>query len=173
MVGVPCRGVQHRSGPLHQQHAQVPIAASADVAEAALAAGRVSARHQAEPGGELPAAFEVARIAYGGDYCHGGKRPDTANLHQPLRRLAGTGLGLDLTVVGADALIELHQVRTQILDRLARLHRQRLSGGHGVATHPLRSAGRDHAELGEYRAQPVDQRGALLDEALAHPVQGE
>lgn len=38
---------------------------------------------------ELPAAFEIARIAHGGNIRHGGERPDAAYLNQPLRRLAG------------------------------------------------------------------------------------
>ena len=79
----------------------------------------------------------------------------------------------ELPVVGADALIEFRQVRAQILDRLAREHWQRLSDDNGVAAHPLGAIGQHHTELGQHRAQPVDQRRALLDEALTHPMQGK
>src|SRR3989441_10054831 len=100
------RRVQHRTCALHEQVSEIGIAALADVAEAGLAASGVLTRHQADPGGELPAVLEFACVAYGGDDGQGGGGPDAADLHQALRRLAESGLGFDLPVVADDTFIE-------------------------------------------------------------------
>src|SRR3990172_6707449 len=99
---------------LHEQVAEVRIAALADVSEAGFPAGGVLAGSQADPGGELAAVLELPGVAHGGD---DGKRrggPDAADLHQALRRLAEFGLGFDLPVITADALIEHAQLLEQI-----------------------------------------------------------
>ena len=143
------------------------------MSQARFAARGVLARHETEPGGELPAAAEIARVSYGGHDRHGGERANAADLHQALGRFALPRLLFELPVIGADARIELRQVCAQIRDRLAREHGQRFRRGQRTATHPLRAVGQHHAEFGQDRAQPVDCRRALLDVALAHSMQSQ
>ena len=56
---------------MHQELAQIAIAALADAEQALLPAGGMLARHQPQPGGKLPAVLERARIA---DRGHQGRR---------------------------------------------------------------------------------------------------
>lgn len=58
---------QHRAGAMHEQGAQIAIAALGDPAMAGHAAARVLARDQPQPGGELPAVGKIASIADRGD----------------------------------------------------------------------------------------------------------
>ena len=56
---IPLRSsVNHRRGTEHQQPAYLPIARFGDPTKAGLAAGGILSRHQAEPGREVPCAFE-------------------------------------------------------------------------------------------------------------------
>ena len=55
--------VDHRRGPEDQQPADLPIARLGDPTKAGLPAGGMLSRHQTEPGGEVPCAFEHADIA--------------------------------------------------------------------------------------------------------------
>jgi len=112
------RRVQHRTCALHEQVSEIGITALADVAQGSCAGG-VLTRHQADPGGELPAVFEFACVAHGGDDGQGSGGPDAADLHQALRRLAEFGLGFDLPVVADDTFIEYAQLIEQITDRAA------------------------------------------------------
>src|SRR5262245_1130967 len=109
-VGVALSGMQHCAGPLHQQSPQVGVSALGNVPKARPTAGGMLAWSQAEPGGELPAAHEVAGVSYGSHNRQCRERPEATNLHQPTRGLALPGAGLELSVVSTDALIEQRQV---------------------------------------------------------------
>jgi hypothetical protein len=63
-------------------------------------------RRKPQPGGELPAAAEVARIAYSGDDGQSAECTDAADLHQAARRLALPSLLLELAIVCSNALIQ-------------------------------------------------------------------
>jgi len=84
------------------------------VPQARLAAGRVLAGHQPDPGRELPAVLEFASVAHGGDDRKSGGGADAADLHQALRGLRQTRSGLDLPVVAADPVTQHAQLLEQI-----------------------------------------------------------
>ena len=70
------RATQHRLGADDQQPAQIAVALPADPPEPLPAAGRVLARHEAEPGGELAPAAKRRRIRDRGGDCRRDQRSD-------------------------------------------------------------------------------------------------
>jgi hypothetical protein len=59
--------LQHGASTHDEQSSQIRVAALGDVPEPRLAAARVLARDESEPGGELAAVLEVMAIANGGN----------------------------------------------------------------------------------------------------------
>ena len=70
-------------GAVDQQGAQVTVASLGDTERAHPPAGAPVARHQAEPGRELPARAERCRIAHRGDGCRRREHADTGDLGNP------------------------------------------------------------------------------------------
>lgn len=62
--------------------------------------------NQADPGGELPAVFELPAVTYSSDDRERGGGPNAADLHQALRELALACLGFQLAIVGLYTHIE-------------------------------------------------------------------
>ena len=129
------------------------VAALADPAQPRLAAARVLARHQPQPGRELAPAAEGGRVGDGRRQGAGGHRPDPGDGRQPPAGRAGA-------VPGQQLPAECRQPRRQLLELLDQ-HQQdparRL--GHAVLglvadhrgqlRHVARALGRDDAELGQ------------------------
>ncbi len=91
----------------------------------------------------------------------------------PLNRLATASVrasALELAVVAIDAFFEQPQMCLQIPDR-CRQRGQGLGELSGATAHLNRALRQHGAELRQQPADPIDRRSALLDEALAHPVQ--
>jgi len=67
---------QHRAGAMDQHHAEMAIPMLADTEQPRLAASAVLARHQAEPGGQIPATAKLAGIADTGKQRRAVDRPN-------------------------------------------------------------------------------------------------
>ena len=83
-----------RLGALHQQTAQIGVAAARDPPELGLAAARVLARRDAAPGTELSAVLELREVVDGGDGRAGSDRdrsPSTVRPGAPRRCLWRAG----------------------------------------------------------------------------------
>ena len=107
-------GVQRRARTLDEQATKVGVAVFRNVAKACLAARGMLPRSETEPGGELPAAAEIARITYGRDYGKRAERSDAAYLHESLRRLTDLCLLIELVIVFGDTFVEHADVRQQV-----------------------------------------------------------
>src|SRR6516162_2354427 len=90
---------ERRAGAHDQQLAQVTVAHLGDAPEPWLAAGRTLAWRQAEEGGELAPAGEVAHVPDRGHDRRGGDRADAGNGHQPLCGLSAlTDIAISLSI---------------------------------------------------------------------------
>ena len=69
---------------MHQELAQIAVAACADTEQAFLPPGGMLARHQPQPGGNLPAVLEGTRIADRGQQGRRRSRAKAGNRHQAL-----------------------------------------------------------------------------------------
>lgn len=164
-------GLQDGARAEDQQGSQVRIAASGDVAEASLAAGRVLPWHEAEPGGELPPIGELVGIADTSDESRGAERPDTVeDLHAP-RALVAAAHADEVALVIDQVLIEESGVGQQIGQHPRDWHGQLLEQHRHAPTDLDGALRQDVAELGEQAADSVERRGALRDEALAYAMQ--
>src|SRR5262252_4497278 len=77
---------QYHPGRLHEQDAQVAIAALGYLAEDGAVCGRYLSRHQSEPGGEVAAFGEHIAGADRGDHGARNDRSDAGHRHQTLAR---------------------------------------------------------------------------------------
>src|SRR6266850_2565975 len=133
---------QHNPCRLHEQNAQVAIAAPRDFAEDGAVSGRDLLGHQSEPGAEVAAFGEYVASA---DRRHHGARndrPDARHRHQARTCLILTGQGFDLAGEAIDALIQPAPVACQLLDDTQHAWRQ------GI--------GARRKDGGQFRAQEAD-----------------
>lgn len=65
---------------MNEQGPQVCVAASADAVQAALTAGGILSRHEAQPGGQMPAVAKLLGVADRNDNGRGGERANTRDL---------------------------------------------------------------------------------------------
>jgi hypothetical protein len=80
------------------------------------------------------------------------------------------GLCLDLPVIATDAFIKHAHLIEQVADGAPGERGQCFRRLHRLTAHRDRAQRQNHTELRHQPAQPIDDRGALDDESLAHPV---
>src|SRR6185295_13677781 len=111
------RGMLH-GGPsaLDQQSSKVIVAAFGDTTQSRLTARRMLLRCQAQPGCELAAVLEIARVAQRGNHSKRGDGSHARYGHDALGCLILIGQMFEFDVVGGDALVDLAQMREQVID---------------------------------------------------------
>src|SRR5829696_4494313 len=166
---------QECRGPEHQKPAQISISLFGDVAEPHLAARPTLAWHQADPGGQVAARAEGARIRNGGRKRAGRDDADAGDRLQALADLVRTMPGQDLLLGLSDldmGLLELGDDQAHTPPCQVRQGCPSCLRGHfpelGHARQPLRS---NDAVLGQMTAQSIDQHGPLPHEQLARAVE--
>src|ERR1700692_4148698 len=118
---------KRRAGAYDQKLAQVAVPLLGDAPKPRFAAGRVLARRQAEEGGELAPAGEVAVVLDRGRDRRCGDWADAGNGHQPLGRLVRLDRRRKLPVDRSDGLIE----RVDLADKRTK------RAAHAIGDHDL------------------------------------
>ena len=177
LVRLALGGVDHRARPVNQQRAQVGVATLAHAQQRGLAAARMLARHQAQPGRHLAPAGEVLCVAYAGHQRAGRDRADPRDLLELSAGLVLGVPGLDLEFHLADLQVEHLELIHQALHQEAKRTGQLVGGILDQLGHALgdvsNALGDDDAELAQQAPDLVGLRGARLDKPLAHAVQCE
>src|SRR5262249_2965519 len=101
---------------LHEEGAQIAIAALGYASENRAVPGRYLLRHQAEPGAEVAALREPIAGADGSHHRARDDRPDARHRHQPFAGLILTRERFDLAGQAFDAFVEPAPVACQVLD---------------------------------------------------------
>src|SRR3954447_13840502 len=115
---------QYNPGRLHEQNAQVAIAAPGDFAEDRAVSRRDLLGHQSEPGAEVAAFGEYVSSADRGHHGARNDRPDARHRHQARTRLILTGQCFDLAGEVIDAPIQPAPVARQLLNDTQHAWRQ-------------------------------------------------
>jgi len=170
-VGLVLGRSQHGACAHHQQAAQVGVTGLGDAPQAGLAARAVLAGHQAEPGGELAPAFEVAPVANHGDHGRGDGLADAAQAHELLGRVVVTARHLpDVGVVLGDAFVQAGDLTEQVTDDEVGVAGQVFEVTAGFAPHGGGLERQHDAELREQTTNAVERCGSCFDEPLAGAV---
>ena len=135
----------------------------------------VLARHQTEPGRQLAGTLEVGDISNRAQQCAGREWPDARNLGQTLAQLAAAVPQHNVALKQLDLIIQMQHLSEQALDQLGKCSRDErvFEQNRYALAQGTQALGHDQPELGEFPADLVAVGGAVFDEALAHPVQGQ
>ena len=163
-------------GTMDQDLAQVDVAALADTQKVRLASGGVLTRHDAKPGGELPALMESGSVAdRGNDRCsHNG--PDARNLSDAGAASIGCAVPFQLIVQIFELLLDQLLLTPEHVDQVAH---PRSQVGFGVLkniAHGSLQLGwrlREHqATFQKKGANLVDHSGTSRNQPVANAVNG-
>src|SRR6516162_10015003 len=165
---------QHHPGSLHEQNAQIAIAALGYLAEDDAVSSRELFGHQTQPGGEVATFRERLASTDRGYHSAGDERPDARHTHQPLAADVLACQGCDLTGYALDPLIEPAPVLGQSRDDAHHARRQHFGrccqNTRQLGTQEPKSLSDRNAALEQEGADLVDDPGALADQSLAHPM---
>ena len=174
MVATPDRPAHNRHGARDQQPPKIALTHLRYLAQSRLAAGRVLARYEAQPGREVATPLEALHRRREGLDRHRGDRPDPWHGHKPLHVLILPRSRMDLPLQVSDLPIEtfnlLKQKATQRADRLRQV-RDLILKRRRQAIDMDRPLGRNNAELRQMAAQRVDRLCALAHQKIACPEQ--
>src|SRR5262249_26821201 len=101
-----CRSEQNNAGTLHEERAQIAVAALRNATQVRAITGRHLLRHQAEPRGEVSPCRKGGAIADCRHHCAGDDRADARNRHQLPATLIASCQHLDLSCYVIDTFIE-------------------------------------------------------------------
>src|SRR6185437_16471494 len=168
-VPVPTRRLdQHDPSCLHEQDAQVAIAALGYPAQDGAVPGGHLSRYKPEPSGKVAALRKRLARTDRSDHRAGDDRANAGHAHQPLAGAVSVGQGLDLGRELVDATVEPTPVVRQGFDDTRHARRENLA-----------SRSQDTGELGaeetltlphgdptlqEKRTDLIDDAGALTDQ---------
>src|SRR6476659_4241438 len=167
---------QYDPGCLHEQRAQIAIAAPGYLAEDGTVSRRYLLWHQSEPGAEVAAFGECSAVADRGDRRTRDDRPDAGHRHQPVACRVPTGQRSDLAGQDFDALIEPVPIVSQSLAEVQHAWRQDVCAfgkyaGQFDAQEAQHLAHRN-AALQQEGANLIDDAGALADLLHVPAVKG-
>src|SRR5216684_7446470 len=117
---------QHDPGRLHEQDAQVAIAAPRYLAEDRAVSSRYLLGHQSKPGAEVAAFGEHISSANCGNHRARDDRPHAGHRHQPIACRILMGERRDLGRKALNALVQPAPVASQVLDYPCHAWRQGL-----------------------------------------------
>src|SRR6266568_6410221 len=117
---------QHDPGRLHEQDAQVAIAAPRYLAEDRAVSSRYLLGHQSKPGAEVAAFGEHISSANCGNHRARDDRPHAGHRHQPIACRILMGERCDLGRKALNALVQPAPVASQVLDYPCHAWRQGL-----------------------------------------------
>src|ERR1700730_6929787 len=167
---------QHDPGCLHEQRAQIAIAAPGYLAEDGTVSRRYLLWHQSEPGAEVAAFGECSTVADRGDRRTRDDRPDAGHRHQPVACRVPTGQRSDLAGQDFDGLIEPMPIVSQSLDEVQHAWRQDVCAFGKYAgqfdAQEAQPLAHRNAALQQEGANLIADAGALADQPLAHAVKG-
>src|SRR6516225_10158555 len=167
--------LDHRHGAEHQQPAQTLVTRTTDFTEPLSAAGRVLARRDAKPRRKVPGRAKTLRIGHLESKADAADRADAGDGGQALAGLVlampGHQPRFDLPQLGIKSL----KLARQDADHLARQcrHAPLDDKAPQELTNLLSSLWHSDAKLRRMTTDRVDQHGALLDQQIAHPEDGQ
>ncbi len=146
---------------MHEQPAQIAVAAFADAKQSRLAAAGTLARHQSDPGGELAAVVERARIANARNERARGQRADARDFRETATGGVVAMPAADVAFKRQDATIDLADTLKLLQHKPAERRRQHIGGfvqQRRHATDVLDPARQYETRLGKQATHLVDLR---------------
>src|SRR5262249_49059126 len=161
--------------PMHQELAEIAVAAFADAEQAFLPPGGMLARHQPQPGGKLPAVLERTRIA---DRGHQGRRREGANAgnrHEALTLGMRRGQGGEFLLIIGQLLLQSRKLLHQFPKHLLAQRCELVLFGHELLHHGLTKLrhpfGHHDAILMHQSMHFIDQSRPFADAPLTHAME--